>query len=155
MRSWRSFCWLVVVATLAMCSACNQTPVAPNPALEPASPRPIPPDAVLVLSSFETTFTPNALRATFTLRETAGGDAVLESMRLDESGGRSDYVDAWCWGDAGVKVAANSTFESSVLGYCAPVIQTPSPGASVTMTLVYRTTSDHRVTLQVSAPVQK
>jgi len=155
MRSWHSLCRLVVVASLAMCSACNQTPVAPNPAMGPASPSPLPPEAVLVISSFETTFTPNVVRGTFTLRETAGGDAVLESMRLDESGGRSDYVDAWCWGDAGIKVAANSTFESSALGYCAPVIQTASPGASATMTLVYRTTSDHRVTLEVAAPIQK
>jgi len=155
MRTRHSVCQLGVAVAFAMCLACNETHVTPSPLPEVAPPRPIPVDAVLAISSFETTFTPNALRGTFTLRETAGGDAVLESMRFDESGGLSDYVDAWCWGDAGVKVGANSTFESSALGYCAPVIQTPSPGATATMTLVYRTSADHRVTLEVSAAIRK
>ena len=88
------------------------------------------------------------MRGVFTVRETAGGEAVLESMLFEESGGGRDFVDAWCWGDAGVKIIANSTVESDTLAYCSPVIRTTSPGNSATLTLVYRTPSGNLITLQ-------
>jgi hypothetical protein len=145
---------LVVIAALAMCSGCGPSAIAPTSGLAPAPPSPAAPDAVLAITSFSAAVTPGFVGGIFALRETAGGVAVLESMLFEDSGGHSDFIDAWCWGDAGVEIEANSTFDSSALGYCVPSIRAASPGNSAFLTLIYRTASGRRVTLQSTAAIR-
>ena len=152
-RTPQPFRRLVVVAGLAMCSGCGPTGIAPSSAPAPVSPVPVAPEAVLAITSFSTSVSQGSVGGTFTLRETAGGVAVLESMLFEDSGGHSDFIDAWCWGDAGVRVEANSTFDSRALGYCVPSFKAASPGNSATLTLSYRTASGRRVTLQSTAAI--
>jgi len=154
MRALRTF---TAAATIYACAGCDRQVALPtNPTLA-AAPAPAPIDGVLNLASFaigrltSTTLTAMFFSADFTLREVAGGTAVVESLRFEDSDGHSDMVDAWCFGDAGIRLAPYGTLESRTLDYCWPRLPA-SAAESASLTIVYRNARGQHTTLHASAP---
>jgi hypothetical protein len=152
----RVFIRMATIAAITVMLGCDRglSPVAATPV---PTPTPVPKssgDAVLNISSLRVTFNQGFVRASFAITETAGqGGATLESLLFEESGGRSDFIDAWCWGDAPIRIPPLAAFDGSTLGYCQPAILTGSPGDSASLTAVYRNDDGRRATVRASTIV--
>ena len=154
MHALRTF---TAVATIYACAGCDRQVALPTYPTLATVPAPVPIDGVLNLASFAigrlTFTTPTAMvfSADFTLREIAGGTAVVESLLFEDSDGHTDMVDAWCFGDAGISLAPYGTLDSRTLDYCWPRLPA-SAAESASLTIVYRNARGQRTTLHASAP---
>jgi hypothetical protein len=151
------FSCLAAVAAIALTAACGRpavSPVSPTPAMStPKSGG----DAILTISVLRASFRSQgwgAVAASYELTETSGqSGATLVSVLFEESGGHRDFLDAWCWGDAPIRIAPAGTLDGRTLGYCQPTIATESPGTSATLTVTYRSDDGRLATVRASTPV--
>ena len=114
-------------------------------------------NATIDISSFHVITEParaGHILASVSLVETSGrGGATLDSIRFSDAAGETDVVDSWCWGDTPVRIAPNGSLDASALGYCQPTILTMAPGASATLTVLYRGDNGRQATAVASAPI--
>jgi len=133
---------LVTFVAITAISGCNnpvvsQSPSAPTPVTTPTT-APVTP-GMLAFSSFVAIANQFGVRAEYTLSETTGESGViLESLTFEESGGLNDFLDAWCWGDAPLRIGPRGSLDGRTLGYCQPSILTKSPGDFAALTAVYK-----------------
>jgi len=164
--------YLVLFAAVTALSACDKpllsqtpiSPISPTPIVSPAPPISSTPTIVgpsggaLAITSFFVTFNPTGwgqLRADYTLKETVGeGGVTLESL-VFESNGIKDLLDAWCWGDPGIRIGPLESLDGKSLGYCQPSILTQSPGQSASLTAVYRRIDGTRDSVTVSSVIRR
>ena len=127
-------------------------------AATPVEPPPNP-HGVLAISSLVVTFYGEYMVADYTLTETSGQSSViLESMTLEESGGRSDFLDEWCWGTGPIYIAPRSSVDPKwpLLGdYCELGIATKTPGDVATLIVIYRQHDGTRETVRASVPIRR
>jgi hypothetical protein len=138
----RSALVLVTLVAMTAFSGCDnpvvsQSPVAPTPASTPTT-TPVTP-GILAFSSFVAIANQFGVHAEYALSETTGESGViLESLTFEESGGLNDFLDAWCWGDAPLRIGPRGSLDGKTLGYCQPSIVTKSPGDFAALTAVYK-----------------
>jgi hypothetical protein len=148
---------LLAVAAITLTVACSRPAVSPIGATPTMSPPKPAGDAVVAISALRVSFRSQgwgAVAASFELTETSGQNgATLVSVLFEESGGHSDFLDAWCWGDAPIRIAPAGTLDGRTLGYCQPTIATESPGTSATLTVTYRSDDGCLATVRASTPV--
>jgi len=140
---------LLAITAVAGCDkrVVSPSPVAATPVTFPAATIPTPSiPGVLTFSSFVITPIQWGIKADFTLTETAGQGVTLESLTLEESAGRKDFVDAWCFGDELITIQSHTTLDGKTLGYCQPRIQTQTPGEYASLTAVYKQADGRRDT---------
>ena len=162
----RVFTALVTLAAITASSGCRDSPNATVGQRLPTAPTftitPAPsPHGVLAISSFVVTFNGEHLRADWTLTETSGQSGVyVEFLTLEESGGLSESLSDWCWGDGPIRVGPRGSLNPKTprtgLGdYCQPMIATKTPGDSASLTVVYKQTDGTQETVRVTAPVRR
>ena len=163
----RVFATVVTLAALSASSGCLDPH--PNSALGSVgrpSPTPVTPVepprsrlGVLAISSLVVTFYGEYMVADYTLTETSGESSViLESLTLEESGGRSDFLDEWCWGTGPISIPPRTSMDpkSPRLGdYCELGIATKTPGDFATLIVIYRQHDGTRETVRASVPIRR
>jgi hypothetical protein len=114
---------------------------------------------VLAISSLVVTFYGEYMVADYTLTETSGESSVsVESMTLEESGGRSDFLDEWCWGTGPISIPPRTSMDpkSPRLGdYCQLGIVTKTPGDSASLIVVYTRNDGTQETVRATVPIRR
>ena len=157
MRVWVAVVTLAAVTAFSGCLNPQNSSRQPSPTGATAVVSTSSASGMLAIPSLIVTFDGEYLIVDYTLAETSGqSSVVLESMTF-ESGGRSNFIDAWCWGDAPIRIAPLGAVDrkSPLLGdYCQPGLSTKTPGDSASLTVVYRQNDGTRETVRATVPIR-